>query len=103
MRKHMIIRLRDEPGRQYYIAQQVTRREARVMNVDGPGLHMFSGYWYAGFVMRREWGWPGLNKMRTDWRHHDAFGKVIPVPKRSQYKVIAKSTRNSYLVRKLMR
>jgi len=98
----MIIKLRGS-GRQYYIAQNVTRREARVMNVEGPGMHLFSGYWYVGFQLRRDFGWPGLNRMRTDFRHHDAFGKVIPVPKkRSDYKVIAKSTRNSYLVRKLM-
>uniref|UniRef100_A0AB39CEQ5 Uncharacterized protein n=1 Tax=Pseudomonas phage HRDY3 TaxID=3236930 RepID=A0AB39CEQ5_9VIRU len=90
------------PGRQYWIAHNVTRREARVMNVDGPGVHLFSGYWYAGFGLKRDWDWHW--RMRTDFRHHDAFGKVAPVPKkRADYKVVARGTRNSYLVRKLMR
>jgi len=102
MRPRTIIKL-PEPGRQYYLAHNVTRQEAKVMNVDGPGVHLFSGYWYAGFQLRREWGLCGLTRMRTDWRHHDAFGKVIPVPKRSQYKVVARNVRNSYLIRKLMK
>lgn len=102
MRKRTIVKLRG-PGRQYYIALPVTRREARVMNVSGPGLHMFSGYWYVGFQLRREWGLCGLSRMRTDFRHHDAFGKVIPVPKRTRYKVVARNVRNSYLIRKLMK
>lgn len=46
----------------FYVALPVTKHDiARGVDVDSPGLHLFSGYWYKGGPLR-----------------HQAYGKVLP-------------------------